>query len=219
VPLFTDRTDAGRRLAAALAPFRGERPVVLGLPRGGVPVAFEVAQALDAPLDVLVARKLGAPGHPELAIGALAPGAVYVDEAIVRDFAVPRAYLERVIAAESHELARRELAYRKGRPPLDVRGRSVVLVDDGLATGSTARAAVESLRRRGAARIIFAAPVGAPESAVRLRSQVDDLVCLALPPEFRAVSLAYQDFAPTTDEEVLACLESARSGGPAGAPN
>ena len=207
---FLDRADAGRRLGRALSRFRGERPVVLALPRGGVPVGLEVARALSAPLDVVVVRKLGAPGHPEFALGAIAPGAVYVDRSIVRQLGVLPAYLEQVTAAEARELARRELAYRGGRPPLDVTGRLVILVDDGLATGATIRAALASLRQRGPARVVLAAPVGAPETITRLRDLADEIVCLETPPDFRAVSLAYDDFDPTSDAEVMRCLAAAR---------
>jgi len=207
---FLDRADAGRRLGRALSRFRGERPVVLALPRGGVPVGLEVARALGAPLDVVVVRKLGAPGHPEFALGAIAPGAVYVDRSIVRQLGVLPAYLEQVTAAEARELARRELAYRGGRPPLEVTGRLVILVDDGLATGATIRAALASLRQRGPARVVLAAPVGAPETITRLRDLADEIVCLETPPDFRAVSLAYDDFDPTSDAEVMRCLAAAR---------
>jgi predicted phosphoribosyltransferase len=207
---FLDRAHAGRALGQALAHLRGGAPVVLALPRGGVPVGLEVARALGAPLDVVVVRKLGAPGHPEFAVGAIAPGAVYVDRSIIRQLGVPPAYLEQVTAAEARELARRELAYRAGRPPLDVAGRLVVLVDDGLATGATIRAALASLRERGPARVVLAAPVGAPETIARLRELADEVVCLETPPDFRAVSLAYDNFDPTSDAEVMRCLAAAR---------
>lgn len=207
---FLDRAHAGRALGQALGHLRGGAPVVLALPRGGVPVGLEVARALGAPLDVVVVRKLGAPGHPEFAVGAIAPGAVYVDRSIVRQLGVPPAYLEQVTAAEARELARRELAYRAGRPPLDVAGRLVILVDDGLATGATIRAALASLRERGPARVVLAAPVGAPETIARLREVADEVVCLETPPDFRAVSLAYDNFEPTSDAEVMRCLAAAR---------
>ena len=207
---FLDRADAGRRLAGALERFRGRSPVVLALPRGGVPVGLEVARALGAPLDVIDARKLGAPGHEELAVGAIAPGAVYVDRMLVRRLGVSLAYLEQITATEGRELERRERLYRSGRPPLDVEGRVVILVDDGLATGATARAAVASLRQRRPAQVILAVPVGAPETVARLREVADDVVCLEMPPDFRAVSLAYRDFSPTSDAEVVSCLAAAR---------
>ena len=207
---FLDRADAGCRLAGALERFRSRSPVVLALPRGGVPVGLEVARALGAPLDVIDARKLGAPGHEELAVGAIAPGAVYVDRLLVRRLGVSAAYLEQITTAEGRELERRERLYRSGRAPLDVEGRVVILVDDGLATGATARAAVASLRQRRPAQVILAVPVGAPETVARLREVADDVVCLETPPDFRAVSLAYRDFSPTSDAEVVSCLAAAR---------
>lgn len=207
---FLDRGDAGCKLAGALERFRSRSPVVLALPRGGVPVGLEVARALGAPLDVIDARKLGAPGHEELAVGAIAPGAVYVDRMLVRRLGVSPAYLEQITATEGRELERRERLYRSGRPPLDVEGRVVILVDDGLATGATARAAVASLRQRRPAQVILAVPVGAPETVARLREVADDVVCLEMPPDFRAVSLAYRDFSPTSDAEVVSCLAAAR---------
>ena len=207
---FLDRADAGRKLAGALERFRSRSPVVLALPRGGVPVGLEVARALGAPLDVIDARKLGAPGHEELAVGAIAPGAVYVDRLLVRRLGVSAAYLEQITTAEGRELQRRERLYRSGRAPLDVEGRVVILVDDGLATGATARAAVASLRQRRPAQVILAVPVGAPETVARLREVADDVVCLETPPDFRAVSLAYRDFSPTSDAEVVSCLAAAR---------
>jgi putative phosphoribosyl transferase len=206
---FLDRADAGRQLGQALTRFRDAEPVVLALPRGGVPVGLEVARALGAPLDVVVVRKLGAPGHPEFAVGAIAAGAVYVDQSIVRQLGVRPAYLEQVTAVEARELARREQTYRAGRPPLEIAGRLVILVDDGLATGATIRAAIASLRQRGPARVVVAAPVGAPETVARLREAADEVVCLETPPDFRAVSLAYRDFAPTSDGEVMRCLAAA----------
>ncbi len=207
---FLDRADAGRKLAGALERFRSRSPVVLALPRGGVPVGLEVARALGAPLDVIDARKLGAPGHEELAVGAIAPGAVYVDRLLVRRLGVSAAYLEQITTAEGRELERRERLYRSGRAPLDVEGRVVILVDDGLATGATARAGVASLRQRRPAQVILAVPVGAPETVARLREVADDVVCLETPPDFRAVSLAYRDFSPTSDAEVVSCLAAAR---------
>jgi putative phosphoribosyl transferase len=210
---FRNRADAGRRLAGALERFRSRNPVILALPRGGVPVGYEVARALGAPLDIMVVRKLGAPGHEELAVGAIAPGAVYVDRSIVRQLGVTQAYLEHVAAVEARELARRELAYRAGRPPLQVEGRTAILIDDGLATGATVRAAVESLRLRRPALVVVAAPVGAPETVARLQDVADEVVCLETPPDFRAVSLAYDDFAPTLDSEVVRCLAAADKGG------
>jgi putative phosphoribosyl transferase len=207
---FADRVDAGRRLAAALEPFRTRNPVVLALPRGGVPIGYHVARALGAPLDVIVVRKLGAPGHEELAVGAIARGAAYIDWPIVRQLGVSQAYLEQVTAAEERELERRERAYRQGRAALPIEGRTVILVDDGLATGATLRAALSAVRSEHPARIVVAVPVGAPESVARFREMADDVVCLEMPPDFRAVSLSYDDFSPTSDAEVVECLEAAR---------
>ncbi|HXS24198.1 MAG TPA: phosphoribosyltransferase family protein [Gemmatimonadales bacterium] len=207
---FADRVDAGRRLAAALEPFRTRNPVVLALPRGGVPIGYHVARALGAPLDVIVVRKLGAPGHEELAVGAIARGAAYIDWPIVRQLGVSQAYLDQVTAAEERELERRERAYRQGRAALPIEGRTVILVDDGLATGATLRAALSAVRSEHPARIVVAVPVGAPESVARFREMADDVVCLEMPPDFRAVSLSYDDFSPTSDAEVVECLEAAR---------
>jgi len=210
---FRDRREAGRELAARLADYAG-RPdvVVLALPRGGVPVAFEVAQRLGAPLDVFVVRKLGVPGHEELAMGAIASGGVRVlNEDVVRALGIPDEVVERVTAREQEELARRERLYRGARPPLAVEGRTVVLVDDGLATGATMRAAVQALRRAGAARIVVGVPVAAPDSCAALRGEVDDLVCVEIPPLFFAVGQAYEDFSPTSDDEVRELLARARA--------
>jgi putative phosphoribosyl transferase len=204
--VFADRRDAGRRLAAAVQHLAAAHPVVLGLPRGGVPVAFEVAQALHAPLDVIVARKLGAPDQPELAVGAIARGASVIDADVAAATGVTEEYLAEVAARESREVERREREYRRGRPPLDVSGRTALLVDDGLATGATARAAIAALRQQGAARIILAVPVGARESVERLRRIADQVICLEAPAAFRAVSLHYRDFRPTTDAEVAHAL-------------
>ncbi len=212
---FHDRRDAGRRLAPLLERFRNAHPLVLGLPRGGVPVAREIATALEAPLDLVVARKLGAPGHPEVGIGAVAPGARFLDPDALRFFQVPPTYLEAVESAERGELERRERLYRGGRPAPSLTGRTVILVDDGLATGVTARAAIASARRQDPAAVIFAAPVCAPETAAELRREADAVVCLAEPPGFLAVGEWYEDFRQTTDAEVLACLEAGAAPGAA----
>jgi putative phosphoribosyl transferase len=203
---FQDRYDAGRRLAQALEQYRDEDPVILGLPRGGVVVAYEIARSLAAPLDVLVVRKLGAPGAQEFAIGAIAPGATLLSRNLVAGLRVPREYLARIIAREADELARRELVYRGTRGPLEVEGRTVILVDDGLATGATAQAAVESLRRRGPKKIVFAAPVCSADGAKALEEVADAVVCLECPADFGAVGYWYRDFSPTTDAEVIECL-------------
>jgi putative phosphoribosyl transferase len=210
--MFLDRSDAGRRLAARLLGLREESPVVLGLPRGGVPVALEVARALGAPLDVLVARKLGAPDCPEYGLGAVAEGgAVHVREEALREAGVTARELERIAAREAAELERRVRRYRGARPPAEVRGRTAVLVDDGIATGGTVRAAVKALRARGASRVVVAVPVASPRTAEALAPEVDALVVLEAPEPFLAVGEAYEDFRPTSDEEVEACLAAARA--------
>jgi predicted phosphoribosyltransferase len=209
--LFRNRADAGRVLAGKLSEYAGRSDVVvLALPRGGVPVAYEVARALHAPLDVFLVRKLGLPGHEELAMGAIASGGVRVlNEEVVRLLRVPPEVIDIVAAEEKQELQRREEAYRDGRPPLDVRGKTAILVDDGLATGSTMRAAVAALRRQGPSRIVVAVPVAAAETCAEMRSEVDDLVCARTPEPFRAVGLWYQDFSQTSDDEVRDLLRRA----------
>jgi predicted phosphoribosyltransferase len=201
---FRDRVDAGRVLARKLDRYRG-RPdlLVLALPRGGVPVGFEVARELGAPLDVFVVRKLGMPGHEEYAIGAIASGGVrIINEEAITAFGVTDDEIEAVTAAESAELERRERRYRDGRPPPEIAGKTVILVDDGLATGSTMRAAVEALREEGPARLVVAVPTAAPETCHEIGRLVDDMVCAMTPEPFYAVGLWYDDFGQTTDEEV-----------------
>jgi erythromycin esterase-like protein/predicted phosphoribosyltransferase len=209
--LFQDRRDAGRALAALLDRYRG-RPdvVVLGLPRGGVPVAYEVAMALGAPLDVFVVRKLGVPGHEEVAMGALASGGVVVlNDDVIRGADIPSEAIQRVAEQEARELLRREQAYREGRPMLDVQGKTVILVDDGLATGASMRAAIQALRRLGPAAIVVAVPA-APEPTCReLAAHVDDVVCATTPSPFFAVGQSYWDFEQTTDAEVRDLLRGA----------
>jgi predicted phosphoribosyltransferase len=209
--MFRDRSEAGRKLAAALRPYAG-RPdlIVLGAPRGGVPVAFEVAGELNAPLDVFVLRKLGVPWQEELAFGAIAQGGVRVlDESIVKMLGITPEQIEQVAAKELVELERRLRVYRGGRPPLDVRGRTVLLVDDGIATGSTMRAAIAALRKMQPARIVLAVPVAPPSTCQSLRREVDDLVCLDAPEFFFAISQFYLDFSPVSDEEVTDLLARA----------
>jgi predicted phosphoribosyltransferase len=208
--VFEDRHDAGRRLAALLERFRDERPVVVGIARGGVPVAAEVARALDAPLDVAVVRKIGAPQNPEYAIGALAEGGVHVlSEPTVRAIGLTDAGLEALMARVERELRERLHRYRDAREPVELAGRTAILVDDGLATGRSALAAVRSLRKRGAARVILAVPVAAPDSVGALRDEADEVVCVQMPADLWAVGQWYEDFSPTTDEEVTALLAAA----------
>jgi putative phosphoribosyl transferase len=204
---FRDRTDAGRRLAAGLRHLRGENVVVLGLPRGGVPVAAEVARALDAPLDVVVVRKLGVPGRPELAMGAVGEGgALVVNETVVRGLGIGEREFAEVERRERAEVERRALQLRGDRPRLPRGGRTALVVDDGIATGSTARVACQVVRAQGAARVVLAAPVCPPDTARMLRHEVDELVCQEMPRSFVAVGQCYADFGPTSDGEVAALL-------------
>jgi putative phosphoribosyl transferase len=209
--IFRDRHHAGRYLAGKLAKY-ANRPDVLvfGLPRGGVPVAYEVARALRAPLDIFLVRKLGLPGQEELAMGAIASGGVQVlNEHVVRALGVPQDIIDSVAATEQEELARREQLYRGNRATPEVRGRTIILVDDGLATGSTMRAAVAALRQRGPARIVVAVPVGAPETCAEFQDEADEAICARTPEPFHAVGAWYQDFSQTTDDEVRELLEKA----------
>lgn len=205
---FSDRADAGRRLAARLSAYaRRDDVVVLALPRGGVPVGYEVARALGAPLDVLVVRKLGVPGRTELAMGAVAGGGIRVlDAGIIRQLRIPPKLIERAADAERAEVERRERAYRGNRPAPEVRGKTVILVDDGIATGSTCLAAIQALRRREPARIVVAAPV-APAAACRaLRDASDDVVCVREPEDLWSVGGWYRSFPQTSDHEVRTLL-------------
>ncbi|HEV8495309.1 MAG TPA: phosphoribosyltransferase [Gemmatimonadaceae bacterium] len=208
---YRDRRDAGRRLSAMLRAYVNRHDVVvLALPRGGVPVAYEVARALGAPLDVFVVRKLGLPAHEELAMGALASGGVRVlDDELIRIARVSAEDLQRVTAIEQAELKRRERLYRGERPFPDVRGKTAILIDDGLATGATMRAAVAALRLEGPARIVVAVPVAAAETCDAFLSIADDVVCAYTPEPFHAVGLWYDDFEQTTDEEVHELLDQA----------
>lgn len=209
--LFRDRREAGRFLAEKLAAY-ANRPdlIVLALPRGGVPVAYEVARALGAPLDVFVVRKLGVPGHEEYAMGAIATGGVRVlNEELVRTLGMPERVLDAVVAREQQELARRERLYRGQRPPPEVRGRTAILVDDGLATGATMQAAVKALRRLQPARIVVAVPTASPETCEQMRTEADEVICATTPEPFHAVGLWYQDFSQTTDDEVRELLARA----------
>jgi predicted phosphoribosyltransferase len=209
--LFQDRSDAGRQLASKVREYANLPDVlVLALPRGGVPVAFEVAQELDAPLDVYLVRKLGLPGHPELAMGAIASGGVRVlNEDVVQGLLVPGELIDEIASQEEEELKRREQLYRDGRPALEVRGRTILLIDDGLATGSTMRAAVAALRQLKPTRIIVAVPVAAEETCGALCDEVDAIACVQTPHPFYAVGVWYENFAQTTDDEVRALLARA----------
>jgi predicted phosphoribosyltransferase len=212
VEAFRNRQEAGIYLARKLSPTYAHRPgvLVLALPRGGVPVAFEVARELAAPLDVFVVRKLGFPGHEELAMGAIATGGVIVlNRDVIDSIGLPRSVIDEVALQEAAELERRERLYRHDPPPLSVRGKTVILIDDGLATGATMRAGARALRQLGPARVIVAVPVAAAETCDELRREVDEVVCAVTPPFFRAVGLWYEDFAQTTDQEVRDLLDRA----------
>jgi len=208
---FQDRSDAGRLLAKKLTAYADDpNVIVLALPRGGVPVGDEVARALGAPLDIFLVRKLGVPGHEELAMGAVATGGVRVlNESVVHNLGIPDYVIDAVAAEELDELARRERAYRGDRPPPDVRGRTAILVDDGLATGSTMHAAIKALKMQEPARIVVAVPTAAPETCAEMWAEADEVVCAVTPEPFYAVGLWYQDFSQTTDEEVRALLARA----------
>ena len=210
-PLFRDRIEAGRILGQQVkTAVREPHPVVLALPRGGVPVAFEVAQALDADLDIFLVRKLGVPGHEELAMGAIASGGVRVlNDALVRDLRLPSSLIEIVAAKEQQELARHEVLYREGRPPIPLSGRTAILVDDGLATGATMLAAARVLRQQKPRRIVVAVPVAALDACEEFQAHVDEVICAFTPEPFHAVGIWYEDFAQTSDTEVRELLERA----------
>jgi len=205
---FSDRTEAGVALAARLTDYEHrDDVVVLALPRGGVPVADQVAQRLRAPLDVFLVRKLGLPGHPELAMGAIATGGVRVlNEDVIKWYGVPLSIIDQVTTAEQVELERRERVYRDGRPPIPLEGRTVLLIDDGLATGSTMKAAVQAVRAHKPVRIVVAVPVGAPDTCAEFADLADDVICARTPEPFSAVGLWYRDFSQTSDADVQALL-------------
>ena len=210
--LFADRQDAGRRLAAALLRFKDQRPVVLALPRGGVPVGFEIATRLEAPLDVVLVRKIGDPFSPELAIGAIADGdrlERVIDENLVAELGVPRAYIDAEIGRQRREIEHRRRIYFKGRPPVDIRQQTVIVVDDGIATGATMRAALRAARGRTPARLILAVPVAPASTLEAMRPEVDEIVCLDSPEDFGAVGFFYVDFRPVDDEVVIDLLDRA----------
>jgi putative phosphoribosyl transferase len=211
---FIDRSQAGRLLAREVAALRLADPVVLALPRGGVPVAAEVARQLNAPLDLLMVRKIGAPQQPELAVAAVVDGArpeVVIDDDIAHWVGADRDYIDAQARRQLAEIERRRALYLRGHASVLLAGKSVVLVDDGIATGTTVRAALKALRRLAPARIVLAVPVAAPTSVLRLRDDVDDLICLSQPPSFRAVGLHYDDFHQVEDEEVIALLDESRA--------
>jgi predicted phosphoribosyltransferase len=208
---FKDRTHAGQILAERLAHYRRDsRVLVLALPRGGVPVAYEVAKSLGAPLDIFLVRKLGVPGYEEYAMGAIASGGVRVMNPQATELRIPQDQIDAVSAREMQELERRERLYRGARLPLEVDGRVVILVDDGLATGSTMRAAVLAVRQKNPLRLVVAVPVAAPEACNEFRAEVDETVCALTPEPFRAVGLWYENFNQTSDEEVRSLLAASR---------
>ena len=206
---FADRREAGVELATKLGHLAGrDDVVVLALPRGGVPVAFEVAEALDVPLDIFLVRKLGMPGHPEYAMGAIASGGIRVlDENVVRWYGISESAIEAVAREEQRELERREREYRRSQRVVDLGNKTVILVDDGLATGSTMRAAVQAVRQHGPARVIVAVPVGAPSTCAEFANVTDETICARTPEPFSAVGLWYRDFSQTTDDEVHELLD------------
>lgn len=210
--LYRNRRDAGRALGAALSKYAGEPGLlVLALPRGGVPVGYEVARALDAPLDVFVVRKLSVPGQREFAMGALASGGARVlSDDVISALGISESAVEAIAVAEQRELNRRERLYRGHLPPLDVETRTVILVDDGLATGSTMRAAISGLKQLSPGRIVVGVPIAAPETCQELSREVDEMVCAATPQPFHAVGLWYEDFSQTSDAEVRQLLEARR---------
>lgn len=219
IQILTDRRDAGRRLARELAAYSGRSDtIVLGLPRGGVVVAFEVAQALDAPLDVFLVRKLGAPGQEELAVGAIASGGVRVmNEDVVRALHLTESQIEAIAVREQAVLERRERLYRGHSEPLELAGKVVILVDDGLATGASMRTAIRSLKRHAPARVVVAVPTAPPETCAALGREVDETVCVMTPQPFYSIGSWYLDFSQTSDQEVVELLEKAKSFGQGGA--
>jgi putative phosphoribosyl transferase len=222
--MFVDRKAAGRELAARLQHLRAERPIVLALPRGGVPVGFEIAEALDAPLDVVLVRKIGAPGQPELALGAVVDGdaaQVLIDEGVAKALAVDHAYIESETRRQLAEIERRRAAYLGRRAVLPIAGRSVIIVDDGIATGSTVRAALRAIKNAGADKIVLAVPVAPRDVVETLGCEVDEIVCLATPNPFVAVGAHYRRFAQFADADVVSLLElrRRRAGSSADAPD
>jgi putative phosphoribosyl transferase len=208
--IFADRADAAEQLAKVLVDYAGTDSVVLAIPRGGIVVGAAVARALGAPLDVVVPRKIGAPGNPELGLGAVAPGVRVLDPRLIQGLRVSPEYLEREIAVQEREIERRQHAYREGRPPVDVRGKAAIVVDDGIATGGTAAAALRWARAQGADTVVLAVPVAPVQALERLRRDADRIVVLATPEPFLAVGEWYRRFDQTSDDEVIATLANAR---------
>lgn len=211
-PLFRDRADAGRRLAQALMRYKDENPVVLALPRGGVPVAFEVATVLGAPLDLVLARKVGAPFQPELAVAAVADGetpVTVVNPQILQTGLIPERYLEEESGRQLAEIERRRRVYLGERKPVPVEGRTAIVIDDGIATGATTRAALRSVRKAGPRHLVLAVPVAPPDAVANLRNEADEVVCLATPSGFGAIGMFYEDFAQLSDAEVIDLMKRA----------
>jgi putative phosphoribosyl transferase len=216
---FADRRDAGRRLATALARFKTGQPVVLALPRGGVPVGYEIAAALDAPLDLVLVRKIGAPFQPELAVGAVAegdPADTMLDRKMIAVFRIPRAYLDETIACETREIQRRRQLYLHGRQAVALQGRTAIVVDDGIATGATMTVALRAVRHRQPATLVMAIPVAPPDSLARLKAEADEIVCLHAAPELAGVGQFYADFRQLEDREVTDLLDRAAARAAAG---
>ncbi|MCA6106524.1 phosphoribosyltransferase [Bradyrhizobium sp. CNPSo 4026] len=214
--VFADRREAGRRLVTALAKFGNDNPVVLALPRGGVPVAFEVAQALNAPLDVVLVRKIGAPGHEELGLGAVVDGAkaqVVMNDEIVRAIEPGADYLKAETSRQLAEIERRRRLYRDSEPPVDIADRTVIVIDDGIATGGTMRAVLKALSRVGVRRLVLAVPVAPRDTLESLKAEADEIICLMTPESFFAVGMHYRDFNQTSDREVVELLRRAKGNG------
>ncbi|RZN27218.1 phosphoribosyltransferase [Bradyrhizobium sp. Leo121] len=214
--IFADRREAGRRLVPTLLKFKNDNPVVLALPRGGVPVAFEVAQALNAPLDVVLVRKIGAPGHEELGLGAVVDGAkpqVVMNDEIVRAIEPGADYLKAETSRQLAEIERRRCLYRDSEPPVDITGRTVIVIDDGIATGGTMRAVLKALSRAGARRLVLAVPVAPPDTLEALNAEADEVICLMNPESFFAVGMHYRDFNQISDRQVVELLRRAKGNG------
>ncbi|HYM72665.1 MAG TPA: phosphoribosyltransferase [Stellaceae bacterium] len=217
--MFRNRTDAGRQLAEKLQHLKGHHPVVLALPRGGVPVGFEIARALGAPLDIVLVRKIGVPWQPELALGAITDGddpEVFIDRNLATGLAISEDYIKKETARQLDELERRRRHYRAGRAPLDIAGRTAIVVDDGIATGATMRVALQATRRRNPARLVLATPVAAAETIARLRPEADEVVCVDTPDGLGAIGFCYHDFRQVSDAEVVAILARAGEGAEGG---